>query len=441
MKKIIIAVAVLFLASLLYGIGASRFSGAGRSRGKDNRIARVNGREIDSYRYGEMMNRMIRQIGQNIAPSDMAFVQNLALGQAVDFMLILEEAKRNVKISGREVDASIDAMIKREKIGSRQDLEQALKRMGLNWKQFEQMIREEILVQKMINSIRGSVIVTPDDLREIKARHILVSTEARAKTLRSKLGKGEQFAALAREYSLDPGSAKKGGDLGYFPTGKMVEPFEKIAFSLKINEVSQPVKTPFGYHIIQVLDSRLRQFGDDVKDIDQAALQEKQDVAFRKWFGGVKGKAKIEILNPVLKAHDQRFKGQIGKAITEYKEAIKADPANPYLHVYLGDTYNTIGQSDLALSEYEEAIAVEGGNPLLYLILARAYELAGRKEDAVKQYKRASLVAADDKAMHEQLLKKFKELSAWSEYEREKREIERIEKKEKFEQELQGGGK
>ena len=89
-----------------------------------------------------------------------------------------------------------------------------------------------------------------------------------------------------------------------------------------------------------------------------------------------------------------------------------------------------------AIEEYELAVRYEGGNPEYYLLLAEAYEKAKKPSLVVKQYKRASLVAGDNKAMHERLLKVFTEKKAWAEVKREKAELARIEKKEAFEKEL-----
>lgn len=94
---------------------------------------------------------------------------------------------------------------------------------------------------------------------EIKARHILVADEKTAKEVIAKLNKGEDFAKLAKQYSKDTGSAQKGGDLGWFGTGKMVPEFEKAAYSLKKNEISKPVKSQYGYHIIQLLDKKQKE--------------------------------------------------------------------------------------------------------------------------------------------------------------------------------------
>lgn len=86
---------------------------------------------------------------------------------------------------------------------------------------------------------------------DIKARHILVADEATANEVKQKLDAGEKFEDLAKKYSKDTGTAQNGGDLGWFGTGKMDPAFEKVAFALKMNEISTPVKSQYGYHIIQ----------------------------------------------------------------------------------------------------------------------------------------------------------------------------------------------
>lgn len=92
-------------------------------------------------------------------------------------------------------------------------------------------------------------------ISQIRASHILVKTEEDAKKILERLEKGEDFAAIAKKSSIDPGSAANGGDLGYFSSGQMVPEFESAAAKLKAGEVSsEPVKTKFGYHVIKVTD-------------------------------------------------------------------------------------------------------------------------------------------------------------------------------------------
>lgn len=103
------------------------------------------------------------------------------------------------------------------------------------------------------------------------------ATLALANELRQRLLAGEDFAALAAEYSDDPGSAANGGDLGWFGKGQMVAPFEEAAFSLPIGEISEPVKSDFGYHLIEVLER------DAARPKSQAQLDQERDQAFQTW--------------------------------------------------------------------------------------------------------------------------------------------------------------
>ncbi|GLK78153.1 hypothetical protein GCM10008171_34070 [Methylopila jiangsuensis] len=93
---------------------------------------------------------------------------------------------------------------------------------------------------------------------EVRASHILVKTEDEAKSVKERLAKGEDFAKIATEVSTDPGSAKQGGDLGFFGKGQMVPAFDEAAFKLEPNVVSEPVKTQFGFHVIKVTEKRER---------------------------------------------------------------------------------------------------------------------------------------------------------------------------------------
>lgn len=88
---------------------------------------------------------------------------------------------------------------------------------------------------------------------KIKCSHILVKKQSEALAIVARLKKGEKFGKLARELSIDPGSAKRDGNLGYFGRGMMVKPFEEVAFKLNVGSISEPVKSEFGYHIIKRL--------------------------------------------------------------------------------------------------------------------------------------------------------------------------------------------
>jgi peptidyl-prolyl cis-trans isomerase C len=130
----------------------------------------------------------------------------------------------------------------------------------------DQIIREvylDHLIQKYLTDERvrahyDEVVRNNPPAKEVRARHILVDNEAKAKDLVKQAKNGADFAQLATKNSVGP-SAQRGGDLGYFTAGEMVKPFSDVAFKLKKGEVSAtPVKTQFGWHVIKVEDVRTR---------------------------------------------------------------------------------------------------------------------------------------------------------------------------------------
>jgi foldase protein PrsA len=111
---------------------------------------------------------------------------------------------------------------------------------------------------------------------DIQARHILVADEATANDVKKQLDAGAKFEDLAKKYSTDTATKDNGGDLGWFGTGKMDPDFEKAAFALKVNEISAPVKTQYGYHIIQKTGEKPKKsFNAMKKDIITAVKQSK----------------------------------------------------------------------------------------------------------------------------------------------------------------------
>ena len=444
-KTIMIAVAVLFVASMFYGLG---YRGVKELDKPSTGFLKINGKEVSPLIFNNFSSRIRSNFPDKVKTSETLFIQNLALSQTIDFVIMLQDAEKNVSVSGSEINQSIEDIAKSQKFASVSEFKTAMERSGMKWDEFKNMLKDDMLVQKMIRKVRESVSVSPDDLREIRARHILIrikpgkEDEARklAESLLNRAKKGEDFIALAKKYSEDPGSKKNGGDLGFFSIGSMVKPFADLAFSLKVGEIGGPVKTDFGYHIIKVEDARVKKFKGEA-DPEKAVLKEKQERSFNEWSYKLKQNAKVEILNPALKALDLKFRGRIGEAIAEYQKAIASEPGNAYYHLFLGQLYEETGKLPLAIAEYREAILRAPAEYNLYITLGEAYKKNGQKDLALEQLKKASMIAGDDKRSHEELSKLFKELKRPDLALAELKEITRIEKKETFEKSLKDGTK
>ena len=158
------------------------------------------------------------EILDKLIAGEVVFQEGVKLGldKDKDVMALVEEAKREILIN-----AMVEKIVK-EKLGEEQ-------------------------VKKYYEAHKK-------DFKQVKASHILVEQEDKAKDIYKQLKDGADFAELAKKHSIDPSTKDKGGELGYFSRGQMVQPFEDMAFSLKVNKIGEPVQTSFGYHIIKVLD-------------------------------------------------------------------------------------------------------------------------------------------------------------------------------------------
>jgi len=148
-----------------------------------------------------------------------------------------------------------------------------LKFDGIKEKTFRDMVRLYLIREELTNLVAETL---PETEEQVWISHILVEDEETALEVAGKLAQGEDFAALAAEYSVDDINKEQGGDLGWFARGAMVLPFEEAAFSLEEGEISDPVQTDFGWHILQSL-------GKDQILIDPTTADERRNEAFTNW--------------------------------------------------------------------------------------------------------------------------------------------------------------
>ncbi len=203
-----------------------------------------------------------------------------------------------------------------------------LKRRALRELYFEKVIKSSVSDADARKLYDDQVkLIKPEE--EVSARHILVETEEKAKELKEKITAGADFATVAKENTKDTGSKEDGGNLGYFGRGQMVPQFEEVVFKLNKGDVSDPVKTQFGWHLIKIEDKRFKQppAFEIVKDriVQSQLLQKAQQSAV-----ALRAKAKIEFVDPAIKASIEERNKQI-EAIpnTAAPEAGKAPDAKP----------------------------------------------------------------------------------------------------------------
>jgi parvulin-like peptidyl-prolyl isomerase len=237
--------------------------------------------------------------------------------QAVAYLVQREEYAREadqlgVDVTDKQIAAKVDEVKKQYFSGSQTKFEQGLKQQGYTRATLEEDIRSQLLTEGIYKKVTGGVKITDADVKSYydknsanytvpesrSVRHILVKTKAEADRIRAELVGGADFAALAKANSIDPGSKDAGGKLTV-TKGQTVAPFDKAAFSLKTNELSQPVKTEFGYHLIQPLADvkagSVTPFTQVKSQIRTQLVSEKKNAAVNTWVSNVEKEYKDKV--------------------------------------------------------------------------------------------------------------------------------------------------
>lgn len=195
----------------------------------------------------------------NITQEDFYQALKEQYGEQVLQELVYEKVlSENYEVSEDELNEQVDTM--KEQLGSNFQL--ALAQYGMESEEdLKEMLRTGLMQEK---AAIKDVEATEEEMKEyyenykpeIQARHILVADKETAEEVKKKLDDGEDFAKVAEEYSTDTASAANGGDLGWFGAGQMVAEFEEAAYALEVDEISDPVESQHGFHIIQVTDKK-----------------------------------------------------------------------------------------------------------------------------------------------------------------------------------------
>lgn len=267
--------------------------------------------------------------GQPITESDLRFAENELGGEIAN---LPPEVKRRA-LAEYLIDNELFAKAAEEaKIAATPEYEQQmryLKRRVLRELYFDKTLKGKI-GEDEAKKVYTEKIAQLKPEEEIEARHILVDSEEKAKELHAKIVAGADFAQLAKENSTDTGSKDQGGVLGYFGHGQMVPEFEAAAFKLEKGQVSEPVHTNFGWHIIKVDDRRKKEppsFA-AVKDtiLNSLVVRKAQDTATE-----LRSKAQVEYVDAGIKkqVEEQKLKKEQDAKKPAEVPAAPADPAAP----------------------------------------------------------------------------------------------------------------
>ncbi|MFS0634637.1 peptidylprolyl isomerase [Mesobacillus foraminis] len=202
--------------------------------------------------------------------------------QALQELLYTKVLSDKYKVTDEEVDKKVKEL--KTELGDNFDL--VLQQNQLkDENELKKLLKDQLLIEK---AALKDVKVTEDELKkkyeeyqpEIRASHILVKDEKTAKEVKSKLESGGKFEDLAKEYSTDTVSAEKGGDLDFFGPGAMVPEFEEAAYALDVNEISDPVQSQHGWHVIKVTEKKDKKSYEDMKaDLEYELKLSKVDAA------------------------------------------------------------------------------------------------------------------------------------------------------------------
>ena len=242
------------------------------------------------------------------------------LERLIEQRLIIQEAKRK----GASVDSSDVAQRLQQlhdRLGTKEAYERMLQESGLNEEQLKTKIREQLMAQKAIDEeVRAKVVLTPTELAQVAARpvasegkeeveayHLLIRIKpdrsaeqalALANDLRRRISQGEEFTVLAKDYSDDP-HAQEGGLLGWIKPGELLPELDHALFSLAPQEVSMPVQTRIGIHLLKA--GNRRKLGEEQQDAQQSLqtrlYQQKFSELLQRWLNGLREQAYVQVVD------------------------------------------------------------------------------------------------------------------------------------------------
>ena len=421
MKLIIYIVIIAFVGggTLVY-LNYGNTGGANQSQvnaQSDRPIATVNGDEISNQAFQSQVNRTLSQMRGRVQDSQVLSLKKRVLDQLIDRQLIEQEMKERglmEQVSDKKIEERLDKIVQDSKFNSKEELEQRLKQAGRSLDGIRSQLKKSLAMQKLFDEVLKDIEITDKEVaenyEEVSASHILIRTKnksdqkakQKAEEALEEIEAGTEFSKVAKEYSEGP-SAKKGGKLGSFGHGKMVKAFEDEAFNLEEGEISDPIKTKFGYHVIKVTDKKEaegEEFENQKSKIKNKLLNEKKKKAFDKWISGKRDGAEVVINSKEIKGYNAQQAENYEQAIKSYKAALEENGRASYLYNNLAQSYQKQEKTDKAISTYEEAIEKYPEQVSFYNSLANLYQQQDQTDKAISLYQDALEKNKDNANLH-----------------------------------------
>ena len=262
-----IGITIALIVVIVIVLALIRYTGTDKqptvSGQEDDVVALVNGEKIYAADVDKKFEQLPVALQQATSKKDI-------LDQIIEEKIIDQEAaKVGVAVTDEEVTDAFNILLQQSQI-TREQFMQSIAEQGVSFDDFMEVFKSRILVSKLFNATTlSNTQVSESEAKEyydnnpdmfvqeeqVRASHILVNTSEEAEQIKARLDAGEDFAELAKEFSIDPSNVD-GGQLGVFGRGVMVPEFEDAAFSLEVGEYSEPVQTQFGWHIIWLTDKQ-----------------------------------------------------------------------------------------------------------------------------------------------------------------------------------------
>ncbi|MCS7186773.1 MAG: peptidylprolyl isomerase [Armatimonadota bacterium] len=449
-------------------------------------IAQVNGEKISRQQYEDVLRR-VAQLGQRLSAQDWSFYKEHVFHELVDAELLRQEAyRRGIRVTRADINKRIDEILQIQLVSARQQYEQNKEFRDFVRKQYGSLdglaselrhqirqqsgnLEQEILMEKLRHSVMDEVNVTEKELQDnytqFRLRHIFVSADRflpkdlpkgkspteqdrrqakekasqRARELRERLLKGEDFANLASKESDDPVTKNKGGELGELSLDaakwRIGDDASTVLPKLKVGEISEPIEGFNGYHIVKLEGKRvnlpqdynkvryqceekkcnniwlgdkgekkcpkcgstkIKQIGERKKELIDELKQQRMQERWSKLLRDLRESAKIEVYDPELRAIVAEREGNTDEAIKSLKEALKIANENPdtrhrhylfpdLLHYRLSSLYLRQGKLKEAEQEIRKALDYSEDNDL-QIQLGSILMLQGKKDAALKVF-------------------------------------------------------